>query len=36
MWINSMGLEDVYVANIPNDLNDGIVLLKAIDKIFPG
>lgn len=36
MWINSMNLEDVYVNSIPSDLNDGIALLKVLEKLYPG
>jgi len=35
LWINSLGL-DPYVHNLFNDLKDGLVLLRVIDKINPG
>jgi len=35
LWINSLGL-DPFVTNIFEDLRDGTVLLKIIDKITPG
>jgi len=36
MWINTLGIEDMYVNNIFEDCKDGLVLLKVIDKIQPG
>eukprot|EP01016_Furgasonia_blochmanni_P038559 TRINITY_DN467_c0_g4_i1.p1 TRINITY_DN467_c0_g4~~TRINITY_DN467_c0_g4_i1.p1 ORF type:complete len:380 (+),score=82.92 TRINITY_DN467_c0_g4_i1:644-1783(+) len=36
MWINSLSLEDVYVNNLYEDLRDGLVLLKIMDRINPG
>lgn len=36
MWINSMGLLDVYVNNLYEDLSDGLILLKVLDKVRPG
>ena len=35
-WINSQGLEDVYVNYLIDDLKDGTVLLKVIDALRPG
>lgn len=35
-WINSLGMEDVFVDNLYTDCNDGIVILKVCDKIKPG
>eukprot|EP01124_Arcella_intermedia_P031296 TRINITY_DN7034_c0_g1_i1.p1 TRINITY_DN7034_c0_g1~~TRINITY_DN7034_c0_g1_i1.p1 ORF type:complete len:507 (+),score=97.75 TRINITY_DN7034_c0_g1_i1:42-1562(+) len=35
LWINSLGL-DPFVNNLFDDLKDGLVLLKIIDKINPG
>lgn len=36
MWINSMGIDDVYVNNLYEDVRSGVLLLKVIDKIKPG
>jgi len=36
MWINTLGIEDLYVNHIFEDCKDGLVLLKVIDKIEPG
>ena len=36
MWLNSLGMDGVYVNNLFSDLSDGIVLLKAEDKVEPG
>ena len=36
MWLNSLGIDGVYVNNLFSDLSDGIVLLKAEDKVEPG
>lgn len=35
-WINSQGLEDVYVNYLMEDLKDGRILLKVIEKLRPG
>lgn len=35
-WINSQGIEDVYVNYLMSDLRDGTYLLKLIDHIRPG
>ena len=35
-WINSLGLEDVFISNLYEEARDGVVLLKVIDKIAPG
>jgi plastin-1 len=35
-WINSMGLEDVYVNWLIEDLKDGRILLKIIERFRPG
>ena len=35
-WINSQGIEDVYVNYLMNDLKDGRILLKVIDNLRPG
>jgi len=36
MWINSLGVEDLYVNNLFEDLRDGVVLLQLMDKVEPG
>ena len=36
MWINSLGIDDVYVNNLYEDVRSGVILLKVIDKINPG
>lgn len=36
MWINSLNIEDVYVNNLFEDLRDGVVLLRVIDKVETG
>jgi len=36
MWINTLGIDNIYVNNLFEDCKDGLVLLKVIDKIEPG
>ncbi len=36
MWINSLGLDDIYVNNLYEDVRSGVLLLKVIDRIKPG
>jgi plastin-1 len=36
MWMNSLGLTDVYLNNVYEDVKSGVILLKVIDKIKPG
>lgn len=36
MWINTLGIDDLYVENLFTDCMDGMFLLKVIDKIEPG
>jgi len=36
MWINTLGLNDLYINNLFEDCHDGLTLLKVIDKIEPG
>jgi len=36
MWINTLGIDDIYANNIYEDCKDGLLLLKVIDKIEPG
>lgn len=35
-WINSLGIEDVFITNLYEEVKDGLVLLKVMDKIKPG
>eukprot|EP00919_Chromeraceae_sp_WS-2016_P014452 GHVR01033961.1.p1 GENE.GHVR01033961.1~~GHVR01033961.1.p1 ORF type:complete len:116 (+),score=7.22 GHVR01033961.1:489-836(+) len=35
-WINSQGIEEVYVNYLIDDLKDGTILLKVIDRLRPG
>jgi plastin-1 len=35
-WINSQGIEGAYVNYLIDDLKDGIILLKVIDRLRPG
>jgi plastin-1 len=36
MWMNSLGIDDVYVNNLYDDSESGILLLKVFDRISPG
>jgi len=36
MWINSLGIDGVYVNNLYEDCQDGLVLLRVMDKVQPG
>jgi len=36
MWINSLGIDDLYINNLFTDCRDGLVILKVFDKIEPG
>jgi len=36
MWINTLGIDNLYINNLFEDCKDGLVLLKVIDKIEPG
>jgi len=36
MWINTLGIKDLYIDNLFQDCKDGLVLLKVLDKIDPG
>jgi len=36
MWINSLGIDDLYINNLFSDCRDGLVILKVFDKIEPG
>ena len=35
-WINSLNIEDLYINDMYEEIRDGLVLLKVIDKIVPG
>lgn len=35
MWINSLGIDDVFVNNLYEEARDGMILLKVIHKINP-
>ena len=35
-WINCMGIEDLRVNNLYEDVKDGTILLRVFDKIHPG
>jgi plastin-1 len=36
MWMNCLGLDDVYVHHLYEDVKSGVILLKVIEKIKPG
>jgi len=36
MWINTLGIDDLYINNLFEGCRDGLVLLKVIDTIEPG
>jgi len=36
MWINSLGIKDLYMNSLFEDVKDGLGLLKVIDRIEPG
>lgn len=36
LWINSLGLEDVYINDLFDDAKSGVLLNKVIEKIQPG
>jgi len=36
MWINSLGLPDLYVNNLYEESKSGVLLLKVIEKLKPG
>jgi plastin-1 len=36
MWMNSLGLPEIYVNNLYEDSKSGVLLLKVIDKVKPG
>ena len=36
MWVNSLKIQDVHVNNLFEDIKDGLVLLKVLDRVEPG
>jgi len=36
MWVNSLGIDGVYVSNLVDECKDGVLLCKVLDKISPG
>lgn len=36
MWVNSLNIPNVHVNNLFEDIKDGIVLLKVLDRVEPG
>lgn len=36
MWINSLQIQDCFVVNLYDDMRDGLVMLRVIDRIKPG
>eukprot|EP01006_Ploeotia_vitrea_P043470 TRINITY_DN66736_c4_g3_i1.p1 TRINITY_DN66736_c4_g3~~TRINITY_DN66736_c4_g3_i1.p1 ORF type:complete len:621 (+),score=415.86 TRINITY_DN66736_c4_g3_i1:149-2011(+) len=36
MWMNSLGVADLYINNLFEDCKDGLALLKVIDHVEPG
>ena len=36
MWVNSLNIKDVHVNNLFEDIKDGIVLLKVLERVEPG
>jgi len=36
MWINTLGIGELYINNLFEDCKDGLALLKVIDKVEPG
>lgn len=36
MWINSLGIDELFVNSLYQDCRDGLVLLKVLDKVEPG
>lgn len=35
-WINTLGIDGVFVTNLVDECRDGVILCKVIDKIAPG
>ena len=36
LWINSLGIDGVYVDNLYDGVRDGLVLLSVMDHVQPG
>ena len=36
MWINSLGLEDLYVNSLFEECKEGMLLLQVMDHVSPG
>lgn len=36
MWINSLNIDGVYINNLFSECQDGVVLIKVIDRVQPG
>lgn len=36
MWVNSLNIPGIHVNNLFEDIKDGIVLLKVLDRVEPG
>lgn len=36
MWVNSLGIDNLYINNLYEDVKDGLALLKILDKVKPG
>lgn len=36
MWVNSLGVDGLYINNLYEQVKDGLALLKIMDKVKPG
>ena len=36
VWMNSLGVEDLYINNLYEDVRDGVALLQVMDRVEPG
>lgn len=36
VWINSLHIRDVFVSNLFEAVQDGVLLLRVIDAVYPG
>lgn len=36
MWINSLNIDGLYINNLFSDCQDGVALIKVIEKVQPG
>jgi len=36
LWVNSLGLEGIYINNFYSDLKDGLVILRLMNYVWPG